>query len=145
MKAIWEGRVRGQQGEHGIMVLESWSHKPAMRRCSPLPGGPAWRRPRPVRHHMSSKAWGSLSRHHSMEAYTAQTYFLMALDTWSSRSRCQQGWGLMRPLLLAWGPCPLHPHSLGANRRAISGISSSPHENTSPIRSGPHPYDLTEP
>ena len=73
-----------------------------------LARGPSLPPPPPICHHMSSKAWGSLSRHHSMEAYTVQTYLLKALDTWSSRSRCQQGWGLMRPLLLTWGrlPCP---------------------------------------
>lgn len=85
-------------------------------------------------------AQAAITRHHRLGGLKTDIYFLTDLEAGSSRSRCWQGWYMVRPLFLACRWCLFAMSLLGLfsqRERERSGISSLSYKDTSPIRLGP--------
>ena len=73
----------------------------------------------------------------------SEIYFLTVLAV-SPRSRCWQGWFLVRPFLFCRDPRSLCPHLAFPlwTKRKVSRVSSSFYKDTSPMGLGSHSSDL---
>lgn len=75
------------------------------------------------------------------DASTTETNFITALGSVRPRSRCWQGWFLVRPLFLLAVSSAGHFSVCRLRDPGSSGVSSSSCKDISPIELGPHPFD----
>lgn len=82
-----------------------------------------------------------LTKHHKLGGLNNGHRFLVVLGARSPRSRCHLTHLIVRALFLTCGWLPsCCIFTWQREKKELSGASS--YENTNPIRSGPHPYEL---